>query len=375
MILFVDQSGQMGGAELCLADLASHFSPNARVLLFSDGPFVPYLEERGVPVSLVPLPAAVARTTKNTSPLSLLTRIPALVRHSWKLRSMFQTADVLYLNTAKALLLGAFANAFARRPCIFHLHDLWTESHFSRRNIRLLVAAANRVDAVIANSEASAEAFREAGGRTPLEVIPNGFPVLQESTGVDLRKIENPGGGPVAAVFGRLARWKGQHLLLEAALEIPGLTVWIVGEALFTADDEAYAAELRAIAAGMGERVRFLGFRSDVPDLMRAADFIVHCSTSPEPFGRVVVEGMLAGRPVIAADAGGPREIVRGGVTGILVPPGDRHALASALRRLIASPEDAKKMGAAGREVAVNLYSLERVFSETARVIQSVRRP
>lgn len=379
MILFVDQSGQVGGAELCMADLAAHFLPGARVLLLADGPLVSRLRQRGIPAEVHPLPGSVGRATKRISGFSLLGDVPALAGCIWKLRKAFRPADVVYLNTAKALLLGSAANALARCPCLFHLHDLWDETHFSRLNIRLLVAAANRMDAVIANSRTSADAFRKAGGRRPVHVIPNGFDsrpfdsVAPEAVR-GLREKWNPSGGPVAAVFGRLARWKGQHLLIEAARRLPGLTVWIVGEALFTEDDAAYAAELRHLAEDLGPRVRFLGFCADIPALMTAADIVVHCSTSPEPFGRVIVEGMLARKPVIAADAGGPRELVRTGTTGLLFPASDVGALVSALESLLSSPGKARQMGLAGREVAGVDYSLERVCAETGNIIRSMEK-
>ena len=75
---------------------------------------------------------------------------------------------------------------------------------------------------------------------------------------------------------------------------------------------------------------------------------IVHTSTAPEPFGRVIVEGMLAGRPVIASDAGGAAEIVENGDSGLLTPPGDPTLLAGALRRLLADPLFARRLADAG---------------------------
>jgi glycosyltransferase involved in cell wall biosynthesis len=78
------------------------------------------------------------------------------------------------------------------------------------------------------------------------------------------------------------------------------------------------------------------GFREDVPVLMHACDVIVHTSTAPEPFGRVIVEGMLAGRPVIATNIGGPAEVLNHGETGYLVPPDDAQILADVLRTLTA---------------------------------------
>lgn len=379
MILFVDQSGQIGGAEICLADLAGHFLPRSQVILLSDGPFVSFLKTRGIPVGVIPLPGNLSKATKRFSGAGLLRDLPAIAGMIWKLRQAIVLSDVVYLNTAKALLVGTAANTLARRPCVFHLHDLWDETHFSRSNIRLLIAAANRAGAVIANSRASADAFRKAGGKTPLHVIPNGFdsrPFDEVDPGAvaALRSKWNPTGGPVAAVFGRLSRWKGQHVLIEAARHLQDLTVWIVGEALFTEDDAAYAAELETLAAKSGTRVRFLGFHENISELMLAADIIVHCSISPEPFGRVIVEGMLAGKPVVASDAGGPREIIRPDITGLLVPPGDPHALAAALKSLLADPVKARSMGAAGRERAVSEYALERVCADTAEVIRTLER-
>jgi glycosyltransferase involved in cell wall biosynthesis len=370
MILFVDQSGQLGGAELCLADLAEHRRKESKVVLFADGPFVTHLKNRNVAVEVLALPGTAAKITKKASPLSLLASAPGLLAHVFSLRKKIREADLVYFNTAKALVYGAAANFPRVRPAVFHLHDLLDPRHFSAANIRVLVAAANRMDLVIANSQASAEAFEAAGGKVPVEIVPNGFDpapfdkVPSEEV-ARLRAELNPEGRPVAAIFGRLARWKGQDVLLRAAARLPELTVWIVGEALFTDDDRAYAEELRKLASGMGGRVKFLGFRDDIPALMKAADVVVHCSTAPEPFGRVIVEAMLARRPVIAARAGGPIEILADSTAGKLVSPGDVGSLEEALRRLLASPEERLRLSEAGRERAETEYSLPVVMKKT----------
>lgn len=377
MILFIDQTGQIGGAELCLADIAGHYGHRARVVLFAEGPFEALLRERGVAVEVLPMGGGLSGVTKQAGKRRLLAGFPALASHVLALRRCRRDAELLYLNTAKALLQGTAANLLPRRPCVFHLHDLWDREHFSGTNIRLLVAAANRVDAVIANSRATAETFRAAGGRAPVHVIPNGFDpgvfdAVPPARVEELRREGNPEGRVVAAIFGRLARWKGQDVLLRAAERIPDLAVWVVGEALFTEDDRAYAAELHSLARDAGGRVRFLGFRRDVPALMRAADIVVHASRAAEPFGRVLVEGMLCGRPVVASSAGGPRDIVEDGGTGLLVPPGDSAALTAALERLVLSPALRKDMGRRGRERAETLYALPSILRKTDEVMASV---
>ncbi len=380
MILFVDQSGQVGGAELCLADLAEH-RKDGRVVLFADGPFAEVLRRRNVDVDIVPIPGSASRITKKASLTALAATIPGLCSHVFALRRRCKKADVLYFNTAKALIHGTAANALMRRPCIHHLHDLWDRRHFSGVNIRLLAAAANRADTVIANSRATADQFLRAGGRRPVQVIPNGFdPRPFDRAPADeiknLRQSLSPSGRPVAAIFGRLSRWKGQDILIRAARDLPDLELWIVGEAMFTGDDHAYAEELKRLAAdaGMRERVRFLGFRDDIPELMRGADIVVHCSVSPEPFGRVIAEAMLARKPVVAAAAGGPLEIVEDTVTGLLVRPGDAAAFRSAIAQLAADPASAAAMGEHGRLRAEKHFSLPVVLAQTDSVINSLLR-
>jgi glycosyltransferase involved in cell wall biosynthesis len=161
-------------------------------------------------------------------------------------------------------------------------------------------------------------------------------------------------------VFSRLARWKGQHIILEALARATEWRALIVGGALF-GGDEAYERELKrkAMDLNLADRVRFLGFRDDIPELLRSVDVVAHTSIAPEPFGRVIVEGMLAGKPVIAARGGGVGEIIEHGVTGFLVKPGDVDELAVALTRLVARPSERDAIGEVARREATERFSIE----------------
>ncbi len=119
--------------------------------------------------------------------------------------------------------------------------------------------------------------------------------------------------------------------------------------------EEAYEERLHALAGelGVADRVEFRGFRDDVRAELAELDVLVHASTTPEPFGQVVLEGMAAGLPVVAAAAGGRAEIVTDGVDGLLVAPGDAAALAAALTRLAADPQLRERLGAAGRRTSL----------------------
>jgi glycosyltransferase involved in cell wall biosynthesis len=119
---------------------------------------------------------------------------------------------------------------------------------------------------------------------------------------------------------------------------------------------------------GIERSVEFTGFRNDVPDLIRGLDLIVHASTTGEPFGQVIVQGMAAGKPVVATNGGGVPEIVVDGTTGLLVPMDDAPALGAAICKLLAAPETAAAMGKAGRKRVLEHFTIE----QSARKVEAV---
>ncbi len=140
-------------------------------------------------------------------------------------------------------------------------------------------------------------------------------------------------------VVGRLAPWKGQDVFLRAfARAFPSgpESAVVIGTALFGEGEYGAGLERLAERLGIAERVTFRGFRHDVEAEMDGLDILVHASVIPEPFGQVVLEGMAAGLPVIAPAAGGPAELIRDGVDGLLYPPADVGGLAATLQRLAA---------------------------------------
>jgi len=157
---------------------------------------------------------------------------------------------------------------------------------------------------------------------------------------------------------GRLAPQKGQREFLlafgTAFADDPSVRARVIGAALFGEED--YAASLRTLAAelGLAHRVDFVGFVADVNAEFARLDVLVVPSLVPEGFGLTVVEGMAAGVPVIAPDAGGPAEVITDGVDGVLVPAGDTAALATALARLGGDPATRRRLGDAARARAAD---------------------
>jgi glycosyltransferase involved in cell wall biosynthesis len=138
-----------------------------------------------------------------------------------------------------------------------------------------------------------------------------------------------------------------------------------VGDALFTEQDQQYKRGLVVLAEqlGISDRVHFAGFQSEILPYLKAVDVVVHCSTAPEPFGRVIVEAQLAGKPIIATRGGGPSEIIEDRVTGILVEPNDPAALAAAIQELLEKPKLAKELAVNGREAAVRRFGLDSILT------------
>ena len=289
---------------------------------------------------------------------------------------MSRQFDAIYANTQKALVVGAIASSLSGKPLVYHLHDILSPDHFSQTNRRLAVFMANRAKLVIANSQASRAAFIEAGGNPALvEVVYNGFePELYEAE-VDtdeLRSSLGLTGRFVVGHFSRLSPWKGQHILLEA-LQYCDQTVSaiLVGDALF--GEQAYVQQLQQQVERLGlhDRVKFLGFRTDVIPLMKLCDVIAHTSIAAEPFGRVIVEAMLCGKPTIAASAGAATELIEQGLTGWLTSPNDATELASAIERCRQSATETSKIAATAQQQASQKFQLTETNTQIHQHLQS----
>ncbi|KIU28228.1 hypothetical protein SR41_08360 [Sphingomonas melonis] len=377
-VLLLDHSGELGGGELSLFDYAGTTRLPVQVVVFEPGPFVDRLQEAGIAVEVIAA-GSVLDVRRDNGIAKILGIVPSLTRSILALARRMRGAQLVYANSQKALVVAALANGIARRPLIWHLHDIMTATHFSGTMRRVAIGLSNRFAThLIANSHATEVSYRQAGGRLPVTVIHNGInpaPFTDADRAVVraalVRDAGIPEEAPIVALFGRLSSWKGQDVALAAIAAVPGAHLVLVGSAMF--GDGAFEAALRrdVTARGIGDRVHFLGFRSDVAALMTGVDVIVHASTAPEPFGRVIAEAMMAGTPVIASAAGGAIEIVEDDI-GVLVPPGDVGALATAIRHLIADPVAAAAMAQRARAMVLARFALPVATMRTDAVVMAV---
>ncbi|HEY4396528.1 MAG TPA: glycosyltransferase family 4 protein [Acidimicrobiia bacterium] len=355
-LVAVTPTGLIGGAEIVLVRLLdaarrAGWSVDAAV---PDGPLADRLRHDGVRVASIPdlkLPDGPRTVAAGRAGLQA-------ARAGRCIRRIAGDADVVVANGV--LTLAAVRLARLDAPVMWMVHDVIT-----RRDWTTLTRwCRGAVSLAVAPSEAAAQPVRALG--IPTRVIQNGtpWPVVPAPSASP-----NP---PVVGEAGALTPMKGQAVLLDAVARLPrrDVIVEMAGEA--PPKDQAYAEELRRRAAepDLAGRVRFLGRVQDVTDRMRGWTLAALPSLAPESGGLAVLEAMSLGVPVVAADHGGPAEIVDS--AGLLVAPGDADALSGAIGDLLDDPELRSRSGTAGRRAVAERYTLQRQERELMAALEDV---
>jgi glycosyltransferase involved in cell wall biosynthesis len=256
-------------------------------------------------------------------------------------------------------------------------HGTYNEDLPFKRRYNAVMA---KGEIVIAASHFIAEliATRHGVDPTRIRVIPRGVdPAVFDPAAVSGDRVARlaaawrlPEGGPIVLLPGRLTSWKGQGVLIDAVASLARRDVCCV----LVGSDQGrrhYAKRLiqQAESLGIAERLRLVGECNDMPAALALADVVVHASTDPEAFGRVVIEAQAMGRPVIASDLGGPVETVEHGVTGWRVPPGDPAALAAAIEQVLDMPVEARAaFGERARAAVLRSYTVRAMQAATLAV-------
>lgn len=381
-VAYIDHADQVGGAEKSLVELIAHLDRDRFDPVIVHSPGAQWLRDAECSAArlrpAIP-PSALYATRRDElsgGPMQSLRRVcaslgpvAALYRELGSLRPA-----LVHTNSTKMHLLGGVAARLRRLPVVWHMRDRLTEP----AALTWLHRAVRRVrPEVIAISEAVAQQFDGMGCR--VHIIPNGIPLDRfeprpPSPGLRA-ELGLPEGAPLVSVVARLTPWKGHRVLLRAwptvRARVPDARLLVVGEVAFW--EQSYEDELRGLAEelGISASVHWLGFREDVPDLLRLSDLLVLPSIN-EPFGRVLIEGMAVGLPVVATASGGVPEIVVDGQTGLLVPPEEVDALADAIASLLTDPTRARAMGAAGRARAVERFDVRRVARQVQAVYEDI---
>jgi glycosyltransferase involved in cell wall biosynthesis len=260
-------------------------------------------------------------------------------------------------------------------------HGVYGEDLPFKRHYNAVMA---KGEIVIAASAYVAREVRRRHGIDParIRIIPRGVdPAVFDPDQVSPDRIARvaqtlraPDGMLTVVMPGRLTAWKGQSVLLRAIARLPRRDVCCV----LVGSDQGrtkYSKELERLSEtlGIADRVRIVGHVEDIPAALMLSDVVVHASTRPEAFGRVVIEAQAMGRPVIATDQGGPGETVAHGDTGWLTKPGDPDALADALQAALSmDAEDRMALGRRARASVLRGYTVRAMGDATLDVYEAV---
>jgi len=371
VVLQVLPSLVTGGVERGTVEIAQALTAAGwrAVVASAGGPLVHEIERAGGVHVTLPL------ASKN--PLTVRKNVGRLVETIER-----YSVDLVHARSRAPAWSAYWATGRAGRSFVTTFHNAYGAESGLKRRYNSVMAKGDRVIA-ISNFVGEHAASVYGVGHERLRVIPRGVDLSRfdpdrmtaERLVVLARQWQLPDGAPVIMLPGRLTRWKGHSILIEALAILGRSDV----HCLFVGSGaERYKRELAAEASarGVGATLRIVDECRDMPAAYMLADVVVSASTSPEGFGRVIVEAQAMGRPVIATDHGGARETVKPGDTGWLVPPGDPEALAAALVAALAlAPDDRFDLGRRAREHVRHSFDTALMAARTLDVYEELLFP
>lgn len=375
-VCFVSHTSGKGGAEWALVELLEALADRdveRHVVVPRAGPLLNEMDRLGVPHAIVAYPWWVAG---QQSVLGRARRAVGTMRAARRLARMVrnQHIDVVYSNTI-AIGAGALGAWLAGRPHVWHIHEFGYEDHGLYFDIgeRLGPRMIGRLSqACVVNSQAVKAKYAQFIPADKLHVVYYSVDAdgdrwttesVQSGSARD-RKLH-------CVLVGSLAPGKGQMDAIRAVYQLAeqGIDVELdlVGPEV---GDYAQRLAEAVAATHLQDRVHFVGYVDDPSPYFAAADVVLMCSPS-EAFGRVTVEAMRAGKPVVGARGGGTIELVRDGFNGLLYEPGDDAQLAEKIALLNDDRGSARAMGARGREWASRQFTPERYAAGVLTVLEN----
>jgi glycosyltransferase involved in cell wall biosynthesis/GT2 family glycosyltransferase len=368
-ILFIANSGDItGGGQISLLNLLKNMDRNKFmpfVVCPSQGTMVDMLRNIGVEVAIIKI--------KSLKKLHFISFISSMIK-LFKLIKR-ERIDLIHSN-AGATRITTYSLLVAR---MMRLSFIW--------HVRV-IDSAGLIDRILAPLTSKVIVVSNAAGtrfnwfRRKLDkviTVYNGVDLEEFNVGVKGNEIRKEfaldSGIPLVGIVGRLDPWKGHEYFLEAAAqvmkEIPEAKFLVVGEDID--QNKRQEIKLRNLAEKLRltNNIIFTGQRNDIPEIMSSLDIFV-LSSLKEHFGRVIIEAMGCGKPVIATNAGGVPEIVKDGYTGILVPPRNSDALARAIIDLSKDKKKVELMGDRGRKTAEELFSIEANVKKIEHIYESL---
>jgi glycosyltransferase involved in cell wall biosynthesis len=360
-ILYVNHVARISGGERGLVNTVRRLDKTefeVVVALPATGSLSEELTAAGAKVVCVD----ICRLTKTWNPILLLKYYFSWLRGVRQLTRLIQdmSIDMVYANSNTAQICAGPAAGRAGIPCIWHSRDLVSLGPLFRW-------VSKRATLVVAISKAVEKHLRD-NGVDPLKtrMIHNAVDtdVFKSQSRRDemLERMGVTAENQLVATVGQLVPWKKHDMFLRCAALIlqkrPNTMFAIIGDDMFK-DNGSYAAGLKKAAErSLPGRIIFPGYCVDMPAMLEGVDVLLH-PASREPFGRVIIEAMAMGKPVVAVDSCGPAEIINSEEDGILVPEGDVEAMAAAAVKLLSDDAFARKIGEAARKKVETQFSVK----------------
>lgn len=332
------------------------------VALSEEGPLAEALKKIGAEVIIQRL--GVLRR-KYFNPKGLLNRTQVLWQAKKALKHLIleKNIDIIYSNTS-AVLVGAWLAKSTKKRHIFHLHEIIVSPAWLGKFLGVLIN--KTADQVIVVSQAVYDNWKDKIEEKKLHLIYNGLdysPFIHGSKSIRHQIAPLEEGKIWIGMIGRVSHWKGQGYFLDIAKilseKFPNIHFIIAGDAFPGTEHLLLEMQEKIQNLGLEDKVSYLGFRSDVADILQSLDIFVLPSTLPDPLPTVVLEAMASAKPVVATAHGGACEMVKAGETGLLIPWNDAVFSAQEIAQLIENPSKRTAMGQEGRKRVMEMFSKE----------------
>ncbi len=385
-ILFIHQSAEMYGSDKTLLLLLKHIDKSQFfpvIILPFDGPLKTELENENIKVVIAPVLKLYRQMFAPKNIINFFSDIKkgfSVIDNLNKVHNF----DLIYSNTL-AVLLGIFYAKKRKIKHLWHVHEI-IESPLIFKKAFVKLLAVNSNSKIVCNSIATQKFWNQNSKITnKSSVIWNGLETESEKISnaeiLEFRKTHfqaNPD-DLIVTLVGRISRWKGQLVLLNAFNNLSknhkNIKLAFIGAP--PPNQEIFLENLKSQIKdfNLEKKVIIIPFQDDIYKVWQCIDIAVVPSIEPEPFGLVAVEAMLAKKPVIASNHGGLTEIIIENETGFLVEPNNEIALSGAIKKLIENPELRTKFGQNGYKRALNEFSVKSYVSSFEKIFKEMSYP
>ncbi len=390
-VVLVESAAAMGGVQFSTLYLAQTLDPaqwKLIVLCPEEGDLTRACRHSEIEVHVLPQPRLWSTSIRVGA-----VRWPNPAAWAWDLRLIATAArrlrrfliqcspDVVMTKGLSAHFLGGLAMRKLRLPCVWHVQDFISEQTMGIYRRIFGLAARWLPDQIIVDGRTIAEQLPRSL-QSRITVIHNGVDTnvfRPDLDGVPVRRsLGIPDDHLVMGHVGRVTPWKGQHYLIEAFARIandhPNLTLLLVGSPVF--DNDSYQRRLLSLTAqfDLEDRIKFAGYRRDLPDVLAAMDIFAFTSTEKDTSPLALLSAMACGLPVVAFDIAGVRELLAHEDQFLLVPAENVFELSRALSRVIADEKLRRVLADAARKQATNEFGLEKYRERIEQVLRDALR-